>query len=104
MRRSSRPLEQARVVQLGLVGEDVRVRVRGHRQVALTYEFPDPGPGDAAQVLERDAPVTEVVGRESRDAGGGAGACDRGAEAVAAEACEDAPLGRTIVAGYEFEH
>jgi hypothetical protein len=36
-------------------------------------------------VQERDPAVAQVVWRERRDPGGGAGARDRGAEAVAAE-------------------
>jgi hypothetical protein len=54
--------EQPRVVQLRLVGEDVRVGVRGHREVSLPHVLPDSRPGDAAEVEERDPPVAEIMG------------------------------------------
>src|ERR1700675_3756697 len=41
--------------------ENVNVGDRGDRQVALTDELADPGPRNAAQVLERDPPVSKVV-------------------------------------------
>jgi len=48
-----------------------------------------------------DAPVPQVVRREVRDAGCGAGARDRGAEAIGTEALEDAPLGSAVLARHE---
>jgi hypothetical protein len=53
--------EELRVVELRLVGEDVRVRVRRHGEVALTDLLADPSPRDALRVEERDPPVTQVV-------------------------------------------
>jgi hypothetical protein len=49
------------VLDLGLIDEDVRVRVRRHREVALADELADPRPRDAAQVHEADPTVTQIV-------------------------------------------
>jgi hypothetical protein len=59
-------LEQSRVVEFPLVEHDVRVDVRGRRQVPLADELPDPRPRNAAQVQERDPAVAEVVRAEQR--------------------------------------
>ncbi len=53
--------EQLSVLELGLVGKNVRVRVRGHGEVALSDELTYAGPADAAQVLKRDAPMAQVM-------------------------------------------
>ena len=45
--------------------------------------------------------MTQIVRREHRHAGGGAGARERRAEAVAAEALKDPALRRAILARYE---
>jgi hypothetical protein len=58
--------EELLAVELLLVGEEVRVRVGGDREVALTDELGDAGPRHAAQVQERDAPVSQVVRRPKR--------------------------------------
>ena len=42
--------EQVGVVELDLVGENVRVRVRGDSEVALPDVLADPGPRDAGEV------------------------------------------------------
>jgi hypothetical protein len=62
--------EQSRVVELRLVGEDVRVRVCGDRERALTDELAGAGPRHTAQVEERDAPMPQVVRREQRNGRG----------------------------------
>lgn len=54
--------EELRVVELLLVGEDVRVGVRRDREVALTDELGDPRPRHTAQVKERYAAMAKVVG------------------------------------------
>src|SRR6266511_3316631 len=53
--------EQLSVLELGLVGKNVRVRVRGHGEVALSDELTYAGPADAAQVHKRDAPMAQVM-------------------------------------------
>jgi hypothetical protein len=49
--------QEFRVVQLALVGQDVRVRIRRHREVALSDVLTDPRPRRAAQMHKRDAAV-----------------------------------------------
>ena len=61
--------EEGRVVELGLIGQDVRVCVGSDREVALADALSDPGLRHAAEVQERDPAVPEVVRRERRDAG-----------------------------------
>src|SRR5512133_2978947 len=67
----------------------------------MTDLLANPRPRHPAQVEQRDAPVAQIVRRERRHAGGGAGPCDCRAEAVAAEAVEDGPLGDAIVARHK---
>ncbi len=89
----SDPPEQAGVVQLSLVGEHMAVRVRRYGEVPLPDVLADPRPGDAGKVKQRDPAVAQVVWREGRDPGGGAGTSQRRSELVAAEALEDTPVG-----------
>ena len=49
------------VVELPLVHEHVRVRVRGDGEVALPDVLADPGPRHAAEVQQGNAPVPEIV-------------------------------------------
>ena len=67
-RESARPPsgKQPRVVELGLVGEHVRVRVGGHGEVALANELGDPRPRHTAQVQQADPAVAQVVRRPER--------------------------------------
>jgi hypothetical protein len=67
----------------------------------MADELADPRPGHPAEVEQRDAPMPEVVRAERWHAGRGAGALNRGAEAVAAEALEDRPLGDAIFARHQ---
>jgi hypothetical protein len=53
--------DQRRVIELGLVGEDVAVRVRGHGKGSLPDVLADPGPRRPPEVQERDAPMAEVM-------------------------------------------
>ena len=53
--------DEPRVVELVLVGHDVRVRVRRHREVPLADDLADPSPRHAAQVFEGDPSVPQVV-------------------------------------------
>ena len=69
--------EQCLVVEFGLVSEDMRVGVIGHRQVALADELADPRPRCAAEVQQADPPEAQVVRRPQRDAGRPAGLRDR---------------------------
>ena len=64
----------------------------------MADELADPGPGDAAKVEQRDASVSEVVRRKGGDASRGAGAGNRSAEAIAAEALEDGPVRNAVLA------
>jgi hypothetical protein len=66
-------------IDLASVAEDVRIRVRGHRELALLDELADLCPRASLLVKEADPPAPEVVGREGGDAGGAAGAGKRGA-------------------------
>jgi hypothetical protein len=50
------------VVELALVGQDVRVGVGGDGERALSHRLADARPWHAAEMQERDAPVPEVVG------------------------------------------
>jgi hypothetical protein len=52
-------------------------------------EFADPGPRHSAEVEQRHAAVTEVVRAEVGDTSRGAGSCQRGSEAIAAEAADE---------------
>ena len=61
-----RSAEQLLVLELVLVGDDVRVGARGRHEVVVADKLPDPRPGDAGQVEEGDAPMAEVVRRERR--------------------------------------
>ena len=56
------------VREFGFVGQDVRVCVRGHREIPLPNVLADPSPRDAAQVLERDPAVTEVPDQQRSSA------------------------------------
>ena len=58
--------EQGAVVQLALVDEDVRVRLRAHEEMLLADELADPRPGHSAQVEQRDAPMPEIARAEER--------------------------------------
>jgi hypothetical protein len=62
----------------------MRVDVRGHREIALTDEFGDASPGNAAQVQQADSPVPEIVRAPLSDALGLARLRDRGAQRVGA--------------------
>lgn len=53
--------EEVAVVELALVDEHVRVRVRRGREVPLPDPLADPRPGHPAEVEQRDAPVPQVV-------------------------------------------
>ena len=81
---SRRFSKESAVIELLLVGQNVRVRVGGDGEVALTDVLPDPGPRRAAEVPERDPAVAEIVRRERRYTGRGAGAGDRRPEPVTA--------------------
>ena len=52
---------QRSVVELGLVGEHMRVGVGGHGEIALADELGDPRPRDAPQMQQPDPPVTQIV-------------------------------------------
>ncbi len=93
------PLEHACVIELCLVGEHVAVGVRCNGEVPLPDVLADPRPRYAPEVEQRDPAVPQVVRREGRDPGGGAGASHRRSESVAAEAQEDAAVGDAVVAG-----
>ncbi len=83
--------EQVRIVELGLVSENVAVRIRGDGEVALADVLADRCPGDAGQVRGRDPPMAQIVRGKGGLAGGSTGSCDRGAEAVGAEPLEHRP-------------
>ena len=85
--------QQPGVVQLALIGDDVRVRPGRCHQVVVADELADPGPRHPAHVEQADAAVAQIVRAESGDAGRGTGTGDRGAEAIAAEAMEDGRSG-----------
>jgi len=61
--------DEARIVELDLVGHDVGVGVRGRRDVALADGLADRHPRNAGQVEQRDPAVTEIMRTEDRDAG-----------------------------------
>ena len=63
--------QQCAVVELTLIGDHVRVRSGRRHQVVVSDKLADPGPGHPGQVEQGDAPVSEVVRREGRHAGGG---------------------------------
>ena len=67
----------------------------------MADKLADPRPRHPAQVQQRDAAVAQVVRRERRHAGGGAGAGDRGRKPVGAEALEHRPIGDAVVARHE---
>jgi hypothetical protein len=77
---TGRSVEQSRVVELPFVGDDVRVRASGGYEVVVADELSNPRPRHANQMQQRDAAVAEIVRREARDAGSGAGA--RGLRAI----------------------
>jgi len=92
--------QQRCVVDLVLVDEHVRVGVPCHCEVPLSNELADPGLWLAAQVLERDAAVTQIVWRDGGYARG-AGAGDRRPKAVRSDTLEDPALGSALVAREE---
>jgi hypothetical protein len=55
------PLEQTRVVELGLVDAHVAVGVGRDREVPLPDVLSDASPGDAREVKKRDPAVAQVV-------------------------------------------
>lgn len=70
----------------------------------MSDEFADPRPRHSGQVEQGDAPVPEVVRREGRDAGSGAGAGERRSELLRRERFEHAAVGVAIVPRAELEH
>jgi hypothetical protein len=69
---STRGHQKVRVIDLELVGKDMRVRIRRHCKVALPDVLADPRPRDARRMQKRASPVAEVVRRERRHAGSAA--------------------------------
>jgi hypothetical protein len=89
---SRRSAEQRGVVEFGLVDEDVRVDVGRNRELALTDELCDSGPGNPAQVQEADPPMAQVVRTPKRDPLGAAGLRDRRPQRVRARGREQSRL------------
>jgi hypothetical protein len=84
--------EELGVVELTLVGQDVRVGVSRYGEVPLADPFADPRPGESLRVEQRNAPVAEVVRREQRDRCRAAGLRYRRPQSVAARLVEQASL------------
>jgi hypothetical protein len=74
VRACMRSAEQFRVVELGFVGEHVAVRVRGDGEITLADVLADRRPRHPGQVQEADPAVAQIMRREHRHTGGGAGA------------------------------
>jgi hypothetical protein len=54
---------EGRVVELALVGDDLRVGAGRSDEVVVTDEYADPCPRHVAEVEQRQAPVRKIVGR-----------------------------------------
>lgn len=80
------------------------VRVRRHREVSLPDVLTDPGPRDAGEMEEGDPTVAEIVRGQRRHTGRRARTGDRGSEAIAAEALEDAAVWSPVLARYKLAH
>ena len=97
------PVEELRVVEFRLVREDVRVGVRGDREIALPDLLADASPRHSAQVEEADAAVPEVVRREPRDAGGPTRLRDRRPQRVGTRPGEEPRIGIAVLARPELQ-
>jgi hypothetical protein len=106
MHRAARPrsAEQVRVVELGLVDEEVAVRIRRDGEVALADVLTECRPGHASKMEQRDSAVAEVVRAEHGDTGGSAGAADRRSQPVRSHVFEHAPVRMAIVARTKIDH
>src|SRR5438552_1477682 len=94
--------EQRGVVEFGFVEEHVGVCVSGYCERPLADVFADSGPGDTAEVHERNPPVAEVVGAEEWDSGGCAAAAELGSKGVAAEPVEHLAVQVAVLARTEI--